>query len=233
MTMLLRFIPDYSASNPYQRMLYRRCSEHDIEARPVTLRELHHLSPSASGGRTVVHVHWTNPIVQSHADPLDARESLRSFVADIDRLRQEGVALLWTVHNVLPHDHRHHILELELHQALAERADVVHVLTERTLDATRHFYRLDPRRIMVVPHSTFDGEYPTAPPRGAARAQLALSDDALVIAMVGALRHYRGAARLLDALDLLIAEGLHPHLLLGGRAGDDPRITDMLQRARR
>ncbi len=233
MTTRLRYLPDYSTSNPYQRMLYRRCAAHDIEVRPIAVRELAELAAAPQGDLTVVHVHWTNPIVQRYSDPLDARRSMRTFLHEVDRLRGEGAVLLWTIHNVLPHDHRHHLLELELHRALAERADLVHVLTARTIDATRHDYRLDESRVVHVAHSTFEGEYPAAMPRAQARQQLGLRDDDDVIVMAGALRPYRGAARLLDALELLAADGQRPRLLLGGRSIGDDSMLSVLDRARR
>lgn len=232
MTVQLRYLPDYSASNPYQRMLYRACAQHGIDAQPITLRELAELATTESD-RTVLHVHWTNPVVQPFDDPLAARTSMRSFIADIDRLRRRGARLLWTVHNVLPHDHRHHLLEVELHRALAERADIIHVLTPRTTTASRLYYPLDDARMMHVPHSSFIGEYPPAIPREQARRELGIAPDERVIAMLGRLRPYRGARRLLDALDLLAADGLEVRLLLGGRVSDDSEMVALRERADR
>ena len=131
----LYFQPDYSASSPYQRMLYRSLPDHNIAPQPVGMRALLELpARSVSGERSVLHLHWTNPVVQRHDDPLDARRSMRAFLREVDRLRSEGAVLLWTLHNVLPHDYRHHVLELELHRSLAERADIVHTLTPRTVE---------------------------------------------------------------------------------------------------
>ncbi len=233
MSVRLRYLPDYSASNPYQRMLYRACAAHGIDAHPIRVRELAGLAASDDGVRTVLHVHWTNPVMQRFDDPLAARTAMRAFVAEIDRLRRDGARLVWTVHNVLPHDHRHHLLEIELHRALAERADIIHVLTPHTLAATQAYYSLDAARVMHVPHPTFAGEYPPAIPRERARAELGIGLDEPVIAMVGGVHPYRGAHRLLDALELLAREGPVPRLLLGGRVGTEPDVDLVRERADR
>jgi len=86
--------------------------------------------------------------------------------------------------------------------------------------------------VLHVPHSTFEGEYPAAISRAEARRALGVSPDDAVIAMVGALRPYRGAERLLDALAEFEHTAPSPLLLLGGRVNSDPRMTEVLHRAR-
>jgi glycosyltransferase involved in cell wall biosynthesis len=219
----LRYLPDYSASNPYQSMLYSRASDFDVEVSAIALDDLDDLDPGRGDG--IVHLHWTNPIVQQHSDPSRARASLRRTLAALHRYRERGGRLVWTVHNVLPHDHRHHVLELELCQQLAREADVVHVLSASTLRAVEAYYPLHDATIITEGHASFLGHYPDTVSRADARAALGLDSDDEVIVSVGGVRPYRGLERLAEAVSHLQRMRPRARLAVAGRPG---RGTDVV-----
>ena len=228
MSIGLRYLPDYSASNPYQSMLYSRASDVDVEVGAISLADLDALDPAS--GASIVHLHWTNPIIQRFADPARARDSMRSAIAALRRYRERGGRLVWTIHNVLPHDHSHHVLELELCETLAREADVVHVLCPSTLRAAEPYYSLREATVITEGHSSFLGHYPDTVTRADARAALGLGDDDDVIVSVGGVRPYRGLERLAEAVIRLQRTRPRARLIVAGRPG---RGTDVaaLERA--
>jgi len=224
----LRYLPDYSASNPYQSMLYSRASDFDVDVSAIELDDLDALDPAA--GASIVHLHWTNPIIQRFTDPSRARDSMRRTLDALRRYRERGGRLVWTVHNVLPHDHSHHVLELELCQHLAREADLVHVLSASTLRAVEPYYPLHDATVIMQGHASFLGHYPDTVTREHARTALGVEPDDEVIVSVGGVRPYRGLERLADAVTQLQRTRPRARLAVAGRPG---RGTDVaaLERA--
>ncbi|WP_179872462.1 glycosyltransferase [Microcella indica] len=228
MSVGLRYLPDYSASNPYQSMLYSRASEFDVDVSAIALDDLDALDPAA--GASIVHLHWTNPIIQRFTDPSRARDSMRHTLDALRRYRERGGRLVWTVHNVLPHDHSNHVLELELCQHLAREADVVHVLSASTLRAVEPYYPLHDATVIMQGHASFLGHYPDTVTREHARTALGVKPDDEVIVSVGGVRPYRGLERLAEAVTGLQRTRPRARLAVAGRPG---RGTDVaaLERA--
>lgn len=180
-----------------------------------------HLGRLGSGD--VFHMHWTAPIVQRADDDLDeARSRLDRYRTAVDAARARGARLVWTVHNVLPHDARHLELELELNRYLAATADAVHVMNAATAAAVSEFYTLDPSRVVHIPHPSYQGVYPSSMTRADARASLGLGDEDRAVLAFGQMRPYKGLDVLVDAVRT-IASADRPVLLLAGRTSDADR----------
>jgi glycosyltransferase involved in cell wall biosynthesis len=175
------------------------------------------------GHGDVVHVHWTSPVVQRPEDDLDAaRSRFDRFRAAVDGARSRGARLVWTLHNVLPHDARHTELELELDRYLADTADALHVMNRETAAAVAPYYELDAARVVHVPHPSYQGVYPATVSPADARAALGLADADRTVLAFGQVRPYKGLDVLVDAVRR-IPEDDRPVLLLAGRTAPEDR----------
>lgn len=182
-----------------------------------------HLGHLGSGD--VFHMHWTAPIVQRDDDDLDeARARLDRFRTAVDAARARGARLVWTIHNVLPHDARHLELELELNRYLAEVADAVHVMNIATAAAVSPYYSLDPARVVHIPHLSYQGVYPSSMTREDARASFGLGPDEHAVLAFGQMRPYKGLDVLVDAVRRIPSDE-RPVLLLAGRTSDEDRAS--------
>ena len=227
----LHVFPDYSAANPYQKMLNARLG--DVDAYAVPVRQLlPHLTTRTQrpGDPGVLNLHWTSPILQPADGPFRARLRLTQYTRLLDAFIARGGRLVWTVHNVLPHDVRYRRSEIELARVLADRADVIHVLTEATLDEVRDVYDLDPAKVVVVEHSSYVGQYPQTITRADARARLGVSPDDKVMVALGGIRPYKGLEALIDVLDELVLDDPTVRLLIAGQASKDPAVEQLRER---
>ncbi|HVM12352.1 MAG TPA: glycosyltransferase, partial [Actinomycetota bacterium] len=114
-----------------------------------------------------------------------------------------GGDLVWSVHNVLPHDTERPELEAALQQGIVDRATIIHVLSERTPDIAREWFTIPPEKVLHVPHQSYAGAYLETVSREDARWQLGIGPDEVVYALLGAIKPYKGTDRLLDAFDVL------------------------------
>lgn len=231
-TRVLGLFPDYRATNPYQDMLYRELDADGVEI--VPLRDVTTCSIPRDGGgpldRYLLHIHWTSAILHVAEDPKHARERLDAFRSQVLDLKNRGGHLVWTVHNVLPHELDYLDLEMELCQFLADHADLVHVMSKQTLEATSPYFRLDPSRLVVIPHSSYLGIYPDMVDRAKAREWLGLAEDEVALLTVGGIRAYRGLDRLLDVFEELSAWDPRLRLLIAGKPGHTPEVISVKER---
>lgn len=213
----LHYFPDYNRANPYQGMLFAGLGA--VDAYPVAVADvIEHLeNRSVSSVPGVLNIHWTTPILQYATGPFRAAIELDRFSAALHKFRTAGGRLVWTLHNVLPHEARHVWAETQLAQLLADRADVIHALSEITARQASEVLRLDPRRVVVIEHSSYVGRYPHWISREAARQQLGLSSSDKVLVALGGIRPYKGLGRLLDVFHELAEEDPSLHLLVAGK----------------
>jgi beta-1,4-mannosyltransferase len=218
--------------NPYQALLYRRCWEHGIA--PVALQKLEWLEDletvAAAGARAVLHLHWTKGILSGAQTRVEIGERRAKFLAAIDRFLDAGGQLVWTVHNILPHDCEFPDEEARLQQAIADRAAVVHVLTPSTVRAVEPWFSIDPSRSLLVLHPSYRGAYADTVTRDEARYELGFDPQETVLGMFGAIRPYKGLADLLDAFDLALERPGRRRLLVAGAPSELRGEQELLDR---
>jgi glycosyltransferase involved in cell wall biosynthesis len=219
-------------NNPYQQMLYGHCWNHGIAPLPIAdlnvladvpaLREL--------GAEFWLHVHWTGAILAKSQTRADARAAHDAFVARLDSVVNAGGRIVWTVHNVLPHERTFEDLEISISEALAERASVIHVLCGDTPSLTQPHYTLPAEKVRVIPHSSYLGVYPNVVDTSQARFALGLLPHQTVLAFVGGIRPYKGLDALLDAYQPLARENPDLRLIVAGPPIDFPNLRLLRRR---
>jgi beta-1,4-mannosyltransferase len=219
-------------TNPFQTLLYDRALEQGIIPLAVRvewqLAELEQLQ--RSGLATILHLHWLHPVMRSAASVDEARAMARAFLARLDGYRAAGGRLVWTVHNVLPHESRFDAEEARLCAEVASRANVVHVLARRTAELVKPWYELPAERLLHVPLPSYAAVYPDHVSRLEARQWLRLQADDLVYLMLGAIRPYKDVHGLLEAWARIDPAGRR--LVIAGPATDEPGVATLIDRAR-
>jgi glycosyltransferase involved in cell wall biosynthesis len=228
---LLGYLPR-SASNPFQALLYSRCREHGLA--PVGMRRVDELAEltalQRAGHETLLHLHWLHPVTAGAASEAKARAASEAFIERLDDHRAAGGRLVWTVHNILPHDTRFEATEAWLSGEVAARCDVVHIMAAGTPNHVAPYFRLPAERLLVVPHPSYLGAYPDHVSRLDARHELGLLPDEFVVAVVGAIKAYKGLAGLLDAWQTLPAEWPR-RLVVAGAPGHESGVEALIARA--
>lgn len=66
-----------------------------------------------------------------------------------------GGKMVWTVHNLKPHDKKYLSFHRRLHQWMARKADVIHVHSQTALYAVKEYYQISEDKIRVLFHPEF------------------------------------------------------------------------------
>lgn len=215
--------------NPYLRLLYSRLAEAGFDARPLPGFPL----LDAAAGDGAFHLHWTRVFQVGVGSPREARDQSDAHLRRVEGFVERGGQLLWSVHEVLPHDCPYPEVEIELRRRLVELASGVHVLHASTSAETAAHYPLDPAKTFVVEHPLYTNVYPDYVTREAARRLLGVADDEVVLLGFGAIRPYKGFDRLVEAVPRLRAEsGLPIRVMMAGptyKSIDNAHLIELVE----
>jgi glycosyltransferase involved in cell wall biosynthesis len=215
---------------PYNTLLYRALREQGAEVAEYGATAL------LRRRWDVVHVHWPESLLEVRSRS-GARWSARRQLALIDQARLRGARLVWTAHELKPHDLVLPEIERAFWSALLRRVDAWISLSLRGLELTRERYpELAALPSCVVPQGHYRSVHPQPAAREEARRRLGLPPQARVIAHFGQLRPYKNVPHLIRVarslrdpeLVLLVAGRLSRraelHDELRAAAGGDPRV---------
>jgi glycosyltransferase involved in cell wall biosynthesis len=188
----------------------------------------------------VLHFHW----LEYHYDrptPFASVVALVAFILKVVLAKGLGYRIVWTVHNLQPHEQKHPKLDYACWWIMARLAHVAIAHCQDT--RCRLIQRFALRRhahIHVLPHPNYVGVYPNTVRREEARQQLGLAQASTVYLYFGAVRPYKGIEEATVAFKTLADEAAR--LMIVGRplneeitknihnlTGEDTRILTVFE----
>jgi glycosyltransferase involved in cell wall biosynthesis len=143
-------------------------------------------------------------------------------VRRLELARELGFGVVWTAHNIHPHDRTHADIDREFRVALGQLATAIIAHCDVAADTVRREFA-PAAPIFVIPHGNFIGVLPPSITRQDARAEVGIDDTGFVYGFIGNLLPYKG-------LDELIASFIEidspdSWLYLGGGCRPDYAAT--------
>ena len=206
------FLP-LPAGNPYQARLAGALGEAGVEVRKggraILWRLLH--TPGA-----VVHVHWVEGIYGQKQHRWRVLRAL-TILGQLAIGRILGYELIWTVHNLEPHERHAPRLAAWCTWAVARLATglILHCQWAKA-DLIARYPWTAQKRLVVMPHGHFIGLYPPGAERGRARARLGVTARETLFLLFGHLRPYKGTDELVYAFKQ-IPRTARARLMLAGQ----------------
>ncbi|MCB5272572.1 GDP-mannose:glycolipid 4-beta-D-mannosyltransferase [Arthrobacter sp. SO5] len=220
--------------NPYQSLLYKAAADYDIATVPIidswSFDRLAAVRPDAS--HVILHIHWTSFVLNGIKSYTTAEKKIEDFQDSIDSFKSRGGRIVWTLHNIIPHDSLFPDLEMRAQQILADEADVLHVLSEASADMMSSALLIDKNKLLTVAHPNYRMTYEDYVTRNNARLEFGIGPKDRVYVLLGALKSYKGLNRLLDAFDAFCAaDRTVPRILLvGGNPDGTPEVAEFIAR---
>lgn len=189
-----------SETNPYGPLLIEAIARQGVDIRFEQRHDQDFLADHA-GEIDVLHLHWPH---HEYADPdraiMEAR--MRAFLARLEWAVAAGYRIVWTAHNLYPHDSPHRDLDHIFRVALCRLASVVIAHCDAAADAVAStFGRTGP--VVVIPHGSFIDTHPRELTREQARESLSVPDDVTVLGVFGSIDPYKGIEDLIAAVAAL------------------------------
>lgn len=195
-------------NNPYQELLYRPMRRAGVEVAYLEGPSGSHtlnllmvpflLVAKRFQGFDVLHMHWT----YSFRLPFSKGRLARAFMELLACgtwlfAKLLGMKLVWTAHNAQPHEPLF-LNDRRTHRFLGNLADCV-IVHSAAAETQLRDMGVTNKRMKIIPHGSYIGEYPDDVTRAAARKRLGLDADARVFLFFGLIRPYKGVEQLLRA----------------------------------
>lgn len=182
-----------------------------------------------------LHLHWPSFLYATPRSRAALAASFLRFVALLALARQRGGTLLWTAHNLMPHDESLLPVLDRIGRRLVIAASArvfVHGTTAGELLVRAYPGVAD--KLTSIPHGHWIDDYPHTVTREQARERLAIPPDAYVYLFIGLCKPYKNVHRLVEVFRksggnaVLVVAGAFQQEeyreLIVRLAGDDPRI---------
>lgn len=216
-TLILHWPP--SRRNKFQVLLYSKALAFGYI--PFPLFDLDLLDDLEWQGDIVFHAHWFSRL---HKDCATEAEALAANECTFERLNafrvRTGAKLLWTAHNVLPHETGHLYAAVDARRRVLREFDAIHLMAEEHRSILEEAFGVTLGRHMVVPHMTYEGVYPDNISRDQARRALGIRPEDFVFGSFGSLQPYKGIEKLIITFRELAGERPNSRLLIAGAPVD-------------
>ncbi len=229
----IAYFPAKNDPNPYIRLWYGHLEDHGFETVHDGTLGLDWLRASR---RRVgfLHFHWNMHWYYEYDDVAlwrlreDPWRGVLSFVSRLAAARALGYRIIWTIHEIYPHETESHERDRVAARALATSSNLLLAHDRATAERARRELGRTARRIEVVPHGSYIGFYPRGCSRGDVRARLGVGDDAFVFLALGRIRRYKRLELLTEAFREL--ERTNAVLVVAGFPQDED-VAGLLRRA--
>lgn len=195
-------------TNPYQRNLYDALAQEGVRisyagahtgSRTANLATLPlELAVRRLGGARILHLHWVWGFMLTGADRWMPMRRLTGvwYAAVLAWARLIGLRIVWTLHNVLPHE-RLFVDDVAARRRLLRACDLVIAHSEASLEALTEQVGT-PRHACVIPHGPVRDRQ--------TRLDRPQRDAPLSLLFFGLVARYKGVEDLLEALRRVAAE---------------------------
>src|SRR5919109_2275507 len=183
------------SGNPYTRLLY----ESVVRSDPTVVVEEFSFWRFLLRRCDVWHVHWPQYVVETPR-AVRAVAKLFAFVLLVAVAKMRRTRIVWTVHDLAPHDSRRPRLTRRCTGWFSRRVHGIIGLTDYGLsEAIRYFPYLRATPARAIPHGHFRGVYPSTLMRAEARTRLDIEEDAFAFVFIGRVRPYKNVPALARA----------------------------------
>lgn len=225
------FGPNWSKSNPYQRLLADSLKkEYGVVSTGFSVGQFseQYLKEKIKTC-SVLHLHWLHAFYD-----VNDNDSIKSFVNKVQFAKDLGFRIIVTVHNLYPHDIS--LNELHIHknvQSLVfERADYILAHDVNSKIAIIREFNIASDKVFVTNHGLYPIHAEVAEKdRELYRKELGISDNDFLISCVGRIRKYKGIGVAISQFLELKKEKLscNPKLLIAGCPDDKDTHSLILQ----
>ncbi|MCK4815088.1 glycosyltransferase, partial [bacterium] len=215
-TIVSVFIP-YWPTNPYQEELAKSLESHGVKVekgdslksvfRDIIFR---HYRPD------ILHLHWL-PWFEWR---ITSFLRLSLFVLRLFVVHFLGIKLVWTVHNLRPHESKCPKVDWLVRILITRLTNTLITHTKWAKQQVVSTWRLrHSQKVLIIPHGNYIDCYENKIDQTTARKRLCICNSKLVILFLGEIKPYKGVLQLIDTFKLLGQE--RTHLVIAGRPLND------------
>ncbi len=214
------FLPVYQ--NPYQKMLGDALQTENVRVTYLKTRPPRGWLEENRDRIHVLHFHWINGLYTSGF----LRYPYLRFRDFVQHARRLGYGMVWTIHNVVPHQTFPRWLHVRARRFMLNHVDALITHCEYGKNAfTEKFPHQLP--FYVIPHGNYEHVISATITREAARQALGIAEEPFVYAVIGNISPYKGVDTFVKAFRHMAEE--NDLAIIAGR-NRDRRLVWQLQK---
>jgi len=239
-----------SWENPYPRLLTQALKDAGIEVSFIRLLSAEPIETD-NAAPDLVDLQWPEYEYHRGRSIFSTLRAAHRFFKNVRKLKQRGIKLFWTLHNLQPH-HAIPVFDWACYALLARRADVLLVFSEWEKKAVAKKFFVRREKIKIISHGNYVDCYHTKFSREEARQKLGIDRDKFVFMYFGLIRENKGVFALIEAFrkmaranEVLLVAGKpltekitrrlqavkDPNILLFPKRIDDENVADFFNAA--
>lgn len=208
----LAFFPDWSNSNPYQKLLYSAISKCGITCKGLPGKDFTFRWIFINRKEIkFVHLHWLFAIYDPKGTGLTYWKAM-FFYLKLLLAKQLGYKILWTLHNFISHEPSNFRLEKRIRKMVSREVHSVIAHCNFAKEIIQRHWETPGDKIRVIPHGSYIGYYQNDTTRQEARRSLGIDDDSFTFLFFGMIRNYKGINPLISSFKDL--EKINPDIRL-------------------
>lgn len=218
------FVP-YGPDNPYQDELAKGLEAQGVKVvKEEYLAKLFRFYLFPRFLPDVLHLHWL-PMVGLR--PLNFIRSLL-YIFRLFVFRMCGVKLVWTVHNLIPHEAKHPLADVLFRRIVGKVSNAVIAHGETARQELLSKLGVPLTKTVVILHGNYIGVYENNIDKSEARKRLNVVDSSLVMLFLGNLRPYKGVLEFVRTFRGLELESSDVRLIIAGRPLDEKLSRELI-----
>ena len=158
----------------------------------------------------LLHYHWLE------CTDLKSLSGMAYKLICIALFKALGGNLVWTIHNIMPHDRRYRSLNYKIRSYMADKADLLHVHCTTALQEASSFYGISEDKFRVIPHPEYPADHISrkkAVKKLNKKRDFDLKKEDQIFLMFGNISAYK---KILEAAHIFTALPIHKKLLIAG-----------------
>ncbi len=195
---------------PRRGIAYVDCLYQAIDKQGIAAEEGHRsatwLLRNVRRGDTL-HLHWPSFFYYEAGSRLQTLLRLMRFIAVMSLTKLRGTQILWTAHNLYPHNGGRQLWAHRVARKVVVRiASRIFSHGPRAAELLQAEFNPAAGKTVLVPHGHWIDYYPCSVSREEMRRRLGISDTHFVYGFIGGCQPYKGLEDLLDAFSALPAD---------------------------
>ena len=213
---ILSFYPA-AYNNPFQQILYSEAEHNGFV--PLSFSNFEELGRINWGNHSYLHIHWLKKILEGAGSKAEAERKIDEFERKLFFLKEHKHKVIWTIHNVLPHNSVFEKSEIRLRDIMCQYSDRVHALATKTKEICEPYFSVPSEKLFFTNHPLYQGYYLRNLTKEKAKFELG-TDTSLSLLCFGALDSYKKIDFLIKALSFLPDRDRQDFtLLIAGKPG--------------
>ncbi|MEK4383941.1 glycosyltransferase [Aeribacillus sp. FSL K6-2848] len=207
--------PKKSPENKYNELLSTSLEREKIEVLDFNWANLFKLKRN-----DIIHFHWIQGIYQSNFKFLMViKLTIMLFI--LLYLKFKNVRLVWTVHNLYPHEYKFKFLEKVSRKLFMSFCNKLIVASESLKNKVIDEFKIKEDKILVIPHGHYRDAYKSIGKDF--RGIYGIPKSSFVFLFLGQIRPYKGVINLIETFQELYNSQKDVYLVVAGKPSEDMR----------